>query len=59
MPESTPIGLTEGRREFTCMILDNEPALDVAAAHADNVEAAQELQAGYPELGAWCSNALT
>lgn len=52
VPEGTPVGSTEGGREFTRVLLDNEDRLDVAAARADNVEAARALQAGHPDLGA-------
>ncbi|WP_137699382.1 aspartate/glutamate racemase family protein [Marimonas lutisalis] len=52
VPEGTPIGTTEGGREFTRAILDNEEFLDVEAARADNVEAALALQKANPELGA-------
>ncbi len=52
VPADTPIGTTEGRREFTRAILENEPELDVAAARADNVDAARDLAASHPELGA-------
>jgi len=48
----TPIGSTEGGREFTRAILGNTPELDVAAARADNVDAARALVAAHPELGA-------
>jgi len=51
-PDDTPVMGTEGGREFTRAILDNEEALDVAAARADNVEAAQALLARNPEVGA-------
>jgi Asp/Glu/hydantoin racemase len=52
VPEGTPIGTTEGGREFTRAILDNELYLDVDAARLDNVDAALKLQADNPELGA-------
>jgi len=52
VPEGTPVGSTEGGREFTRVLLDNEDRLDVAAARADNVEAARALQAHHPDLGA-------
>lgn len=52
VPEDTPIGSTEGGREFTRAILGNEEELDVDAARADNVEAAQGLVAAHPEIGA-------
>ena len=52
VPEGTPIGTTEGGREFTRAILDNEMTLDVEAARTDNVEAARALAAAHSELGA-------
>jgi Asp/Glu/hydantoin racemase len=52
VPGDTPIGSTEGGRSFTRTILGNELELDVAAARADNVEAAAALKAAHPELGA-------
>ncbi|GGB14079.1 hypothetical protein GCM10011491_47060 [Brucella endophytica] len=52
VPEGTPIGTTEGGREFTRAILSNAMELDVAAARADNIEAAQALAAAHPDLGA-------
>lgn len=51
-PADTPVMGTEGGREFTRAILDNEEALDVEAARADNVEAARALLARNPEVGA-------
>ena len=48
----TPVGSTEGGRAFTRAILDDAPSLDVAAARADTVEAAQAMQAARPDLGA-------
>lgn len=51
-PADTPVMGTEGGREFTRAILDNEEALDVEAARADNVEAAKALLARNPEVGA-------
>ena len=48
----TPIGSTEGMREFTRVILGDELELDVAAAEADNVDAARALVAAHPDLGA-------
>jgi len=61
VPEGTPVGSTEGGREFTRAILDNELQLDVDAARADNVEAAQAMVAKHPEIGALvleCTNML-
>jgi Asp/Glu/hydantoin racemase len=52
VPAGAPIGTTEGGREFTRAILGDEPELDVAAARADNVEAALALKAARPDLGA-------
>lgn len=52
VPLDTPIGTTEGEREFTRAVLDNEMTLDVEKARADNVEAARALQSNHPELGA-------
>lgn len=52
VPEGTPVGTTEGGREFTRAILGDAPDLDVAAARDDNVEAARALAAAYPDLGA-------
>ena len=48
----TPVQGTDGGREFTRAILGDEPALDVEAARADNVEAARALVAAHPEVGA-------
>ncbi len=48
----TPVGSTEGGREFSRVILDNELELDVAAARQDNVDAALTLTADHPDLGA-------
>ncbi len=44
VPEGTPIGTTEGGREFTRAILGNEPELDVDLARQDNVDAALALR---------------
>ncbi|MEO1020614.1 MAG: aspartate/glutamate racemase family protein, partial [Pseudomonadota bacterium] len=52
VPGDTPIGTTEGGREFTRAILGNELELDVEAARADNVEAAIKLKQSHPDLGA-------
>lgn len=48
----TPVGSTEGGREFSRVILDNELELDVDAARQDNVDAALSLTAGHLDLGA-------
>ncbi len=52
VPDGTPIGSTEGGREFTRVILDNENELDVDLARRDNVEAALALRDANPDLGA-------
>lgn len=52
VPLDTPIGTTEGGREFTRAVLDNRSELDVIAARDDNVEAARRLQSANPDLGA-------
>lgn len=52
VPDGTPIGTTEGGREFTRAILGNEMELDVEAARRDNVDAARDLAGRHPELGA-------
>lgn len=61
VPEGTPIGSTEGGREFTRAILNNELELDVEAAREDNVEAALKMQKEHPDIGALvleCTNML-
>ncbi|MEP1207533.1 MAG: aspartate/glutamate racemase family protein [Rhizobiaceae bacterium] len=52
VPAGTPVGTTEGGREFTRAILDNELELDVELARQDNVEAALAMVASHSELGA-------
>lgn len=52
VPKGTPIGTTEGGREFTRVILNNEMELDVDLARQDNVAAAEDLVAAHPDLGA-------
>lgn len=52
VPLDTPIGTTEGGREFTAAVLGNRAELDVAAARQDNVDAARRLKADHPDLGA-------
>jgi len=52
VPADTPICSTEAGREFTRAILGNELELNVAAAEADNVEAARTMIAAHPDLGA-------
>ena len=52
VPSDTPIGTTEGSREFTRAILDNERELDVALARQDNIDAALAMQHAHKDLGA-------
>ncbi|MEO1026745.1 MAG: aspartate/glutamate racemase family protein [Pseudomonadota bacterium] len=61
VPADTPIGSTEGGREFTRAILGNELELDVNAARQDNLESAQRLVRAHPEIGALvleCTNMI-
>lgn len=51
-PPDTPIGTTEGGREFTRAILGDELELDTALAEADNLAAAERLVADRPDVGA-------
>ena len=51
VPEGTPIGTTEGLREFTRAILDNEMQMDVEAARDDNVKAALAMKDAHSDLG--------
>ncbi|WP_037315778.1 aspartate/glutamate racemase family protein [Ruegeria halocynthiae] len=52
VPEGTPIGSTEGGREFTRAILGNELTLDTEKARADNIRAALAMKDEHPDLGA-------
>lgn len=52
VPANTPVGSTEGGREFTRAILGNELELDVDLARQDNMEAAMALCAAHPDVGA-------
>ena len=52
VPVGTPIASTEGGREFSRVILNNEDRMDVALAREDNVDAAKRLAAENPDLGA-------
>lgn len=52
VPPDTPLETTEGGREFTRVILDNEAELNVDLARADNVDAALRLKSAHPDLGA-------
>ena len=52
VPAGTPVMGTEGGREFTRVLINNEPELDVAAAARDIVEAGKALVDEHPEVGA-------
>ncbi len=52
VPLDVAIGTTEGGREFTRVILDNETELDVEAARQDNLDAAISLKEANRDLGA-------
>lgn len=49
---STPVAGTEAGKEFSRVLLNDEPALDVDLAHADNIAAARVLVRAHPEIGA-------
>ena len=51
-PLDTPIAGTDDGREFTRVILDDEPVLDVDLARQDVVEGARRLVEAHPEVGA-------
>lgn len=50
-PADTPVVGTEDGTEFTRVLLDNEPRLDVDAARADLVAAGRTLAERHPEVG--------
>ena len=52
VPAGTPVGTTEGGREFTRAILDNELELNVDLARKDNVDAALAMTRSHDDLGA-------
>jgi len=52
VPAGTPIGTTEGGREFTRVILNDELDMDTDLARQDNVDAATALKDANPSLGA-------
>ena len=52
IPQDTPIGSTEGGKEFTAAILENRVELDFKLCEEDNVTAVLELQRHYPFLKA-------
>ncbi len=49
---ATPIVGTDGGREFTRAILNDEAKMDIALAEADILDAGRELIAKYPDVGA-------
>ncbi|MFT5110814.1 MAG: Asp/Glu/hydantoin racemase [Parasphingorhabdus sp.] len=48
----TPVESTEGGKEFSRAILDNELEMDIGLARLDNIEAAERLMRKHPETGA-------
>jgi Asp/Glu/hydantoin racemase len=49
---STPVMGAEGGREFSRVLLNDEPALDVGLARDDNVAAGRALVEAHPDVGA-------
>jgi Asp/Glu/hydantoin racemase len=49
---ATPIVGTDGGREFTRAILDDEPALDVELSRLDLLDAGRRLVGAHPDIGA-------
>jgi hypothetical protein len=49
---ATPIVGTDGGREFTRAILNDEAKMDIALAEADILDAGRDLIAKYPDVGA-------
>lgn len=52
VPEGTPVFTTEGRAHFTEAILGDAEELDLELSERDNVDAAREMCASHPEVGA-------
>jgi len=52
VPPDTPVVGTEGGREFTRVLLEDEPRLDAAAAEQDILDTGHTLLARHPEVGA-------
>lgn len=52
VPPGTPVVGTDGGREFTRAILNDEPSLDPAAAELDLLDAGERLIRDHPEVGA-------
>ena len=51
VPADAPIVGTDGGREFSRVLLDDEPDMDVAACERDILEAGAELLRRHPEVG--------
>ena len=52
IPSDTPIGTTQGGKEFTSAILENRKTFDVELCEADNVNAATRLKKTNPNIRA-------
>lgn len=52
VPEGTPVVGTDGGREFSRVILNNEESMHVEAARQDLIDASRELADANPDLGA-------
>ena len=52
VPLDVPLAGTEGGREFSRVILDDEPVLDPELARLDLLDAAEELTSSHPEVAA-------
>lgn len=52
VPLDTPVAGTEGLREFSRVILDDEEELDVEASRLDLIDASRGLAAANPDVGA-------
>lgn len=52
VPLDTPVVGTEGGREFTRVLLGNEPELDTGLARLDLLDAGRALLDGHPDVGA-------
>jgi hypothetical protein len=52
VPEDTPVVGTDQGREFSRVIINNEPSMDVDLARLDLIAAARDLTASHDDLGA-------
>ena len=52
VPLDTPIGTTEDGAEFSRVILNDEPQLNIELARMDNINAALKMKTDHPDLGA-------